>query len=173
MDNKLLRTQYAARAATLADQFKGAAADCPVGQHKGEMTVPQASTGGGVQSLQHIRLVPPDGKGRTHVVGNANRIARVAELRTLEYVDSVSLARFDELTGFDPGDYKRFLDVAQQFLEMFGLTVTRVATAPPAASMRPGPPSAGTSRGLLVFLAVLLVIGGVGLGLIAARLFPK
>ena len=34
MDNKLLRTQFAARAATLADQFKGAVQDCPVGQHK-------------------------------------------------------------------------------------------------------------------------------------------
>jgi hypothetical protein len=174
MDKKLLRTQYAARAATLADQFRGAVEASPVGQHRGEMTAPEASTGGGIQSLQHIRLVPRDGKARTHVVGNANRIARVAELRTFEYVESVSLARFSEPSGLDAAAYRSFLDVAQQFLEMFGLTVTRVAIPPAHLSNRPPPsPPPRTSMGVLVLLALLLVAGGVGLGLLAARLFPR
>src|ERR1700689_5442784 len=114
MDKSLLRTQFAARAATLADQFALALAGHRVGQHRGEMTTPEASTAGGVQSLQHIRLVPANGNGRIYVVGNANRLAAAAELRTLEYVDSVSLERFDERTGFDPESYRAFLAAAQK-----------------------------------------------------------
>lgn len=176
MDKKLLRTQFAARAATLADQFQNAVENHLVGQHKGEMTVPEASTGGGVQSLQHIRLVPPNGAGRIYVVGNANRLARVAELRTLDYVDSVSRARFDEKSGFDPDAYERFLDSAQQFLEMFGLTVSRVAVPPRESTERPAKVASaekGTSRVMLFFIALVLVAGGVGVGVLAARLFPR
>jgi hypothetical protein len=136
-DPRLKRTKFAARAATLADQFQNAVEEYPVGVHHGVMTAPESSTGGGVQALQHIRLVPREGEGRTYVVGNANRVERFAEVRTLEYLDRVSQERFGEPTGFNPVEYAQFVAAAEQFLEMFGLSVTR-ATHPP--SLRPPPP---------------------------------
>ncbi len=163
MDPRIQRTAYAAQAATLADQFGDALADCRVGAHRAEMTAPEASTAGGIQALQHIRLVPPfhDTKGHTYVVGNANRIGRVAELRSLDYIDKVSLERFGERTGFDPGQYGTFLAAATEFLENFGLTVT-YATKAVSLSVRP---AAGADSGSRVrpqrmsglVLAVVLV----------------
>jgi hypothetical protein len=134
MDPRIARTQYAAKAAALAEQFQNALAEHAVGEHRVEMTAPEASTAGGVQSLQHIRLVPPHGSGRTYVVGNANRIEGKAELRSLHYVNQVSLQRFGEPTGFDPDQYAAFVAAATQFLDNFGLTV---AHATRAVSLRP------------------------------------
>jgi hypothetical protein len=173
MDKSLLRTQYAARAATLADQFALALAVHRVGQHRGEMTAPEASTAGGVQSLQHIRLVPVNGNGRIYVVGNANRTAAAAELRTLDYVDTVSLERFDERTGFDPDAYLAFLGAAQKFLEAFGLSVTRLSIPDRISSLRPPPPRQGTSPAVLALLGLLLLVGGIALGLLAAHFWHR
>jgi hypothetical protein len=173
MDKRLLRTQYAARAATLADQFQLALAGHRVGQHAGEMTAPEASTAGGVQSLQHIRLVPAAPNGRIYVVGNASRTAAAAELRTLDYVDSVSLERFDERTGFDPEAYQTFLNAAQKFLEGFGLAVTRVSVPERLPSLRPPKRTPGTSPALLVVLSLVLVAAGIGIGLLAAHIWPR
>ena len=178
MDKRLLRTEFAARAATLADQFQHAVEDYPVAQHRGQMTAPEASTAGGVQSLQHIRLVPPEGGGRIYVVGNANRRARTAELRTLEYVDLVSLERFDERTGLDPAAYTAFLDVAQQFLEMFGLTVTRVGLPTGSTSRHPRlsperQPGLALS-GPMVTVGVVVLIGfGVWVGLMVSHMVGR
>jgi len=171
MDPALHRTKFAAQAATLADQFKNAVRGAPVGGHLGEMTTPEASTGGGVQSLQHIRLVPRAGGGRTYVIGNANRVGAVAELRSLEYVDHVSLERFGERTGFDPQAYAAFLAVATQFLEQFGLTVT-LATAPVGGfSTRATSPHKGGLSGIAIFALVIwslaLVAVGAVLGVVA------
>jgi hypothetical protein len=164
MDPRLNRTKFAARAATLADQFQNALDDCPVGEHRGEMTAPEASTGGGVQALQHIRLVPPNASGRTYVVGRANRGERAAELRTLEYVDQVSVERFGEKSGLDPQQYAAFIVAAAQFLEMFGLVVTH-ASAP----VRPGARPVGLSQSTLIVWAVALLVLGVALGILASR----
>jgi hypothetical protein len=166
-DPRLERTQFASRAATLAEQFRNAVADCPVGSHLGEMTAPEASTGGGVQALQHIRLVPSRGQGRAYVVGKANRGERMAELRSLAYVDRVSMERFGRPTGFDPGEYEQFLAAAGQFLEMFGLTVTLVNVPADDPSSRGGVTL--TVGGFMAWSVFVLVIGGV-VGVLATRL---
>jgi hypothetical protein len=128
-----------------------------VGAHHAEMTAPEASTGGGVQALQHIRLVPPanDKSSHTFVVGNANRIGRVAELRSLEYIDRVSLERFGERTGFDAGQYATFITAATQFLESFGLTVTHATRA---VSLRPAGMSPAEKPAPRARLIVALVV---------------
>jgi hypothetical protein len=163
MDPRLLRTKYAAQAATLAEQFRVAVQAFPVGLHQGEMTAPEGSTGGGVRALQHIRLVPMEGGGRTFVVGNANRAERVAELRSLDYVDRVSIERFGEPTGFDPHAYQAFIARAAQFLDLFGLTVTHSTHA--EASRRPAPAS-----GLSVLAVFALIMWSLGLLAIGAVL---
>jgi hypothetical protein len=165
-DPRLQRTKFAARAATLAEQFRNAVEDHPVGTYRGEMTSPEGSTGGGVQALQHIRLVPVDGRGRTYVVGNANRAERRAELRTLEYVDRVSIERFRAPTGLDPAAYAAFVGAASQFLEMFGLDVT--LAQPPARGFA-GLGDGAASRLMLVAWSMLMLAIGVVLGVLAEQ----
>jgi cobalamin biosynthesis Mg chelatase CobN len=166
MDKSLLRTTHAASAAALSSQFTLAIADQRVGGHKGDMTAPEASTAKGVQALQHIRLIPADGtSGRVYVVGNANKTDERAELRTLEYVDRVSVERWDEKTGFDPEAYEKFLDKAEEVLGTFGLKVTRVAME--QASRRPLSPS--TPPWIFIAIAALLLLAGLVAGYALAR----
>jgi len=164
MDPRLKRTAFAAHAATLADEFEGALMGHTVGAHRLEMTAPEGSTGGGVQALQHIRLVPGDEAPpgtRTYVVGNANRATKMAELRPLDYVDQVSLQRFGERTGFDEAQYGACMAEAARFLSTWGLTVTRVAAPPAAGGPKKKP---GVSRLVLVAIIIWTVaILGVGL----------
>ena len=138
------------------------------------MTAPEASTGGGVQALQHIRLVRVGAQGPTYVIGNANRILRVAELRTLDYVDQVSLERFGARTGLDPADYATAIAAAARFLEQFGLRVTHATRA---LSLRPGAArERARPRGfspLAVAVILLWSIGilavGLAVGVLATR----
>ena len=166
-DPRLQRTQFAARAATLASQFQNAVEEYRVGVHKGQMTAPEESTGGGVLALQHIRLVPMNGRGRSYVVGNANRADRVAELRSLAYVDRLSQDRFGERTGLDPAEYAHFLAGAGQFLEMFGLAVTLVNV--PAEGPEPEGWVGPTFGGFVAWSVLVLAIGMM-LGVLAARI---
>jgi hypothetical protein len=161
VDPRLLRTQFAAQAASFADMFRAAVSDYPVGPYRGEMTSPEASTGGGVQSLQHIRLVPFQVQGPTFVVGNANPPARTAEVRTLGYVDAVSITRFGQPSGLHPAAYQAFLTRAMEFFEISGFRVN-LASQPPNLPLQPQ-----RQRSPLVWVAVivwslaLVAIGGV------------
>jgi hypothetical protein len=173
MDPRLLRTQFAAKAATLADQFGAALASYTVSGHRVEMTAPEGSTGGGVQALQHIRLVPQHPGGRALIVGNANRTTASAELRSLAYLDEVSLERFGERTGLDPQQYASFVAAASSFLDKFGLAVTQVMQAPPA---RPAPPSHKLKAGFSPVMVAVIVIWsvavlaiGLAVGVMATR----
>ncbi len=174
IDPRLQRTKFAAHAATLAEQFEGALMGRTVGAHRLEMTAPEGSTGGGVQALQHIRLVPgeeaPPG-AKTYVVGNANRTTKTAELRSLEYVDQVSSQRFGERTGFDAVQYRDCMTEAARFLTAWGMVVTQL-TSPPAGALTAPKKRAGMSRSALVVLLVwsvaVLAIGLV-VGVLATR----
>jgi hypothetical protein len=169
MDLRLLRTQFAAQAASFAETFRSAVEDFPVGEHRGEMTAPEASTGGGVQALQHIRLVPPAGHGRTYVVGNANPAQKMAELRSLAYVDGVSIVRFGEPSGLDRQAYAAFTDRAAQFLEMLDFTVIHAAHPPPTRSSQPNTgPSSVIVFAFIVWSLALLAVGMV-LGVLARQ----
>jgi hypothetical protein len=159
LDPRLKRTKFAAHAATLAEQFEAALSGRAVGAHRLEMTAPEGSTGGGVQVLQHIRLVPGEGAPpglKSYVVGNANRTTSTAELRSLEYVDEVSFQRFRERTGFDAAQYRECMAEAARFLSAWGMTVTQLIAAP--ASEQPVPRKrAGLSRTALVVIIVWTV----------------
>ncbi len=166
VDPRLLRTQFAAQAVSFADTFRRAVQDAPVGAYHGEMTAPEASTGGGVQVLQHIRLVPPEGGGRAYIVGNANTKEKMAELRSLAYVDGVSMARFGAPSGLDPQAYAAFSEKVASFLELLGFTVVRATQPPPVPLAKPAPePPRGRSLAFVWWL-VAFVVAGVVLGVI-------
>jgi len=155
MDPRLKRTKFAAHSATLAEQFEAAIIDFPVGTHRLEMTVPEGSTGSGVQALQHIRLVPSeDETAKTYVVGNADRVKKIAELRSLEYVDQVSMQRFGARTGFDPNQYAACIGAAAKFLSTWGMTVTQMS-APVATG------ETAKKKGLSTLMIVMIVVWSV------------
>ena len=58
----MLQTQYSVKATDLAETFRSTVGRLRVGPYAyaPDMTAPEGpSTGGGVQALQHLRLVPP------------------------------------------------------------------------------------------------------------------
>ncbi|HEX4445700.1 MAG TPA: hypothetical protein VH044_03160 [Polyangiaceae bacterium] len=98
-----------------------------------DMTAPEGqSTGGGVQAMQHLRLLPPEASMPTLLVGHANQRDGNAELRTWEHVDALCRERFNQGAPLDPAQYEQFLQSAQGFLAACGL---RVSVAPTPEEM--------------------------------------
>jgi hypothetical protein len=131
MVRSALRTQFSMQASTLADSFRETVGRLRVAPHGygPDMTAPEGqSTGGGVQAMQHLRLVPPEPNLPTILVGHANQRDRAAELRTWEHVDAIYRERFKQSVPLDPAAYQEFLQSAQGFLAACGLRVTVVPT---------------------------------------------
>ncbi len=131
MQKSALRTQFSIQASTLADSYRDTVGRLRVGPHGycPDMTAPDGqSTGGGVQAMQHLRLVPPRPNMPTILVGHANQRDRVAELRTWEHVDAICRARFKQGAPLEPAAYEEFLQAAQGFLAACGLRVSVVPT---------------------------------------------
>jgi hypothetical protein len=138
MDKRALQTQFSMQATGLAATFRGAVGRLRVGPHgySPDLTAPEGmSTGGGVQALQHIRLVPPQPTLPVLVIGNVNQRDGTAELRTWEHVDAICRDRFQQGAPVDASQYELFLQSAQGFLAAYGLRVSFVAT-PPELAMR-------------------------------------
>jgi hypothetical protein len=91
------RTQFASEAVNLSEIFKLLIGTTPIrgpATFHVEMSAPDGpSTGGGVQSVQHIKLVADDG-GATLVAGWCDQKAETCELRTLDCLDDMHRARF-------------------------------------------------------------------------------
>jgi hypothetical protein len=166
VDKKMLQTQFSVRATDLAETFRSAIGRINVGPHGyvPDMTKPEGpSTGGGVQAMQHLRLVPPKPSMPTLVVGHVNQRDGSAELRTLHYVDSMCRERFKQGAPLDPEEYAKFVQAAQAFLGACGL---RVSLASPPAELfarlegetpSTAPPrSAATALAGIVSVVVLL-----------------
>ena len=165
----MLQTQFSVRATDLAESFRSTLGRYRVGPHgfAPDMTAPEGpSTGGGVQAMQHLRLLPPHPNMPTLVVGHLNQREGTAELRTLEYVDAISRERFKQGAPLDPTQYAQFLQSAQGFLAACGLRV--VYAGPPAdlkARLLAPTPSMAPQRG-----SGGLVVGIVGAILLVALL---
>jgi len=131
----MLQTQFSVKATSLAESFAATVGRMRVGPYgyTPNMTAPEGpSTGGGVQALQHIRLLPPQPNMPTLVVGHANQKDAAAELRTLEHVDAICRDRFRQGAPLDPAAYAQFLQSAQGFLTACGM---RVSFAGPPADL--------------------------------------
>ncbi len=176
MKGRDLRTQFSVQASDLAATFNSALMKMRLqpGDYVPELTAPEGpSTGGGVQSLQRLRLVPQQPGWPTLVCGSANQKEGTAELRTWEHLDAIYRHRFKRPLPLDRAQYDNFLQMAKNFLDVLRLRTT--LAGPPAfiadesSSMTPeldAAPSSSSSAGLVigivVFVFVLLVLGGVG-----------
>jgi len=127
------------------------------------MTEPDGpSTGGGVQAMQHLKLVPPQPNMPTLVVGYVNQRDGTAELRTLHYVDTMCRERFKQGAPLDPAQYSAFVETAKAFLGALGLRVS-LASPPSELAERAGssasiaPAKGGSSA--LVWISLLVLLG--------------
>jgi hypothetical protein len=133
MDKRALQTQFSVQAVGLAESFRGTVGRLRVGPngYTPDLTAPEGpSTGGGVQALQHVRLVPPQASLPTLVVGHANQRDGEAELRTWEHVDAICRERYQQGAPLDASQYELFLQTAQSFFAACNLRVTFRATPP-------------------------------------------
>jgi hypothetical protein len=164
VDRKLLQTQFSVQATDLAESFRSTVGRMRVGPYAyaPDMTAPEGpSTGGGVQALQHLRLVPPQSNMPTLVVGHVNPRDGVAQLRTLEHVDAICRERFKLGAPLDAVQYQTFLQSAQGFLTACGMRVTfETPPAERASSTAPLRNDAAVAAGLLGTLLLLAVLAG-------------
>jgi hypothetical protein len=169
MDKRALQTQFSIQASSLAESYRSTVGRLRVGPHgySPDMTAPEGvSTGGGVQALQHLRLLPPQPNMPTLLVGHANRRDGAAELRTWEHVDAICRERFKQGAPLDPAQYEEFLESAQGFLAACGMRVSRARipddfAAGGRAPMADGGDSAAVARRFpfaLVAGAVMVVL---------------
>jgi|SRR5579871_4021465 len=155
--DRQLRTQFSMKALDLAQMFRVSIGTAAVGAYHAELTAPDGpSTGGGIQAVQHVRLVADDGRPAL-VVGSCNQKDQTAELRTWDHVDAVHRQRFKRPVDLDRIAYSRFLDKTKGFLEALGMKVALSATRlTPAAT----PSVARAGSGLFAgFLLGALVVG--------------
>ena len=164
MQRSALRTQFSIQASTLADSYRSTVGRLRVAPHgySPDMTAPEGqSTGGGVQAMQHLRLVPGEPGLPTLVVGHANHAEEKAELRTYEHLDAVHRQRFKKPLDLDRTQYDDFLRLAKQLLDVLHLRTTIVGP-PVDLEVEEDAPRSGTS-GWAVALAFVFAIGVTGL----------
>ena len=92
MNGRDLRTRYAVQALDFAETFNAGlgALSLKPGAYQPQLTAPEGpSTGGGVQAVQHVRLVPARQGYPSILVGSANQRLGTVELRSFEYIDAV------------------------------------------------------------------------------------
>lgn len=159
------RTLFAQKAVDLTKLFALAFADPLAGRipFRMELAAPEGpSTGGGVQALQHLRLVPPGG-GTTFVIGSTSGVLLTAELRTLARLRQLHQQRFPGAAlPLEAGAYGELLARVERFFVNQSFQVTWVDAEP---ELDPLGNSSGTAGALLWKLA--LGAGVVGLCLAA------
>jgi hypothetical protein len=170
-NRRMLQTQFSVQANDFADTFRTTIGRLRVGPYgyAPDVTAPEGpSTGGGVQAMQHLRLVPPQPNLPTIVVGHVNGRDRSAELRTLDHVDAICRERFKQGAPLDPQQYAQFLQQAQGFLAACGMQVIYSGPPPdllarlaaPTPSMAPQRGSGGLVAGILIGVLLVAILGG-------------
>jgi hypothetical protein len=143
-----------------------------------DMTAPEGpSTGGGAQSVQHIRLHAPD-NGPTFVMGNVDQNQMKASLRSHPFVVKLAQQRSFQLT-VDPRSFNALTSRVKKFLEGLHFVVT-VEEAPEPVTAEVNPEALLAAQGGAVpssrfgigFVTGLLFGGGLG-ALITALLMRR
>ncbi|MDP9151400.1 MAG: hypothetical protein M3O36_15870 [Myxococcota bacterium] len=163
-----LQTRHAIEACDLSAAFNEALKKLRLapGDYVVELTAPVGpSTAGGVQAMQHLRLVPGLAGHPTLVAGHANHADGKAELRTYEHLDAVHRQRFKKALLLDRAQYEEFFNLAKQVFTMMRLEVAVVdanASADPVEPAVAGRRTAVALAGMMAVLLVLLVAAGAG-----------
>jgi hypothetical protein len=162
-----LQTYHALQASELAAAVNEALKKVRLapGDYAAELTEPEGpSTGGGLQAMQHVRLVPRLAGHPTLVVGHANQADKKAELRTYDHLDAVHRQRFKRPLALDRAQYDDFATMARGLLEALHFRTTLVGPQAELPQEEPARAPASRSRGVVlggVFVAVALVAGGI------------
>ena len=159
------RTQFAMQALGFAELFAirvgSQKVEGPV-TFRVELAAPEGpSTGGGKQSMQHVRLVP-DAGGPVIVPGWADPVAKRAELRTYEHLAALHSQRFKGAPlPIDRAQYDALTARMDAFFREAGLAVG-YSSLPTAPTMPMVAEKSSSNLGLyLAIVAVLAVIAGV------------
>jgi hypothetical protein len=126
-----LQTFHAMQASDMAAAFNDALKRVRLqpGDYRAELTAPEGpSTGGGVQAMQHLRLISSQPGLPTLVVGHANHAEGKGELRTFEHLDAVHVQRFRRPLEIDRTQYEDFLRLAKQLLDVLHLQTAIVGS---------------------------------------------
>jgi hypothetical protein len=175
MNGRDLRTRFAVRALDFAETFNAGlgALTLRPGAYHPQLTAPDGpSTGGGVQAVQHVRLVTAREGFPSILVGSANQRLGTAELRSYEYVDAVHRERWKRPVPLDRDDYEDFLDAARNFFESNQLLVTVLGPAEAlAARSRGDAASPEATRGGAIIPGVLagLLLGALAIWVLLHR----
>jgi hypothetical protein len=169
-----LQTLHAVQASDLAAAMNEALQKVRIspGEYAPELMAPQGpSTAGGVQAMQHLRLVAGQAGLPTHMVGYANHAEGKAELRTYDYVSAVYRQRYHGKLDLDRAAYEAFVAFAKQLFTALHLRTSIVG--PPADLTEESPASperrgAGTAS-VVVLLVVLLAACAFGAWTLFAR----
>jgi hypothetical protein len=167
-----MRTRFAMQAVDLAGLFGLLIGERPLTgpvTYHVELSAPEGpSTGGGVQAVQHIKLIPVDG-GATLVAGWANQIEKTAELRTLNYLNLLHRQRFGRSAlkppplpseRIDRLNYQALLSRMQKFFEEKDIRATVIDLPEARTAIRPAPSEGGPSVRFLslIFVAVVTAV---------------
>jgi hypothetical protein len=177
MNGRDLRTRFAVRALDFAETFNAGlgALSLQPGAYQPQLTTPDGpSTGGGVQAVQHVRLVAARQGFPSILVGSANQRSGTAELRSFAYIDAVHRQRWKRPVPLDRNDYEDFLHAAKNFFESNQLLVTIAAPSGGLARRvdEDAAPAAGPASGggaILTGVIVGLVIGGLAIWILLRR----
>jgi hypothetical protein len=163
------RTQFTMQALGLADLFNMNVGDRKVGSFRVELSAPEGpSTGGGVQAVQHVKLVPDDGTGSVIVAGSANQIEKSAELRTWEYLAELHAQRYKGASlPVDKATYQALVARMQGFFGAQGLRVVMLDAPRPLGGARAA--AVAEAKPLPVATIVAVFVGVAAL--VAAAMF--
>ena len=156
-----VHTQFAMKALDLADLFKSIVGSENVMGTDGDGFTPELSapdgpsTGGGKQSVQHLKL---SRTALTVVVGSADQIERTVELRSFDYVSNLHAQRWKgQALPVERASYDAFLKRAREFFTMQGMQIVLKDAAP--APVAP-PPTKGSGGLIAIAAAIFVVIVG-------------
>jgi len=157
------RTQFAMQALGFADVFNMKVGDQRVSGHRVELSAPDGpSTGGGKQSVQHVKLVPEAPGGPVVVAGTADPVEKKAELRSWDYLQQLHAQRFKGKTvPVDRVQYAALVKRMQAFFADQGLAVVMLEAAPMASSgASPGAARTSSGAAIVIFVLVAAAIAG-------------
>ncbi len=171
------RTVFAQQAVDFAQLFAMSFADPIVSSktklvYSVQMSAPEGlSTGGGVQGVQHITLVPHGGGNPPIVIGQTNKAAGTAELRSFTLLQAYHDRRNPGVPiPLDGTAYEGLVERMHTFLSTQGMKVKRAdVTTPSMAGIPAQRPAAGPPWGLVIGIAVAVLALGLGLGLFLGR----